>query len=119
MQRLKRLGRYLKGKPRLQQIYQWQHEQVTLKVYSDADGAGCRNTRKSTTGGCIQIGKHTVKGWSKTQSLIALSSGQSELYATLKAAAEGLGMLAMLNDLGWKLRGEVWGDASAALGIIH
>ena len=25
----------------------------------------------------------------------------------------------MLNDLGWNMRGEVWGDANAALGIIN
>ena len=65
------------------------------------------------------MGKHLIKGWAKTQSLIALSSGESELYATLKAAAEGLGIIAMLSDLGIKVIGEVWGDASAALGIIN
>ena len=41
-QRLKRLGRYLKGKPRLQQVYKWQNEQTILRVYSDADWAGCK-----------------------------------------------------------------------------
>ena len=51
--------------------------------------------------------------------MIALSSGESELYATLKAAAEALGILSMLSDLGWKMRGEVWGDANVALGIIN
>ena len=64
------------------------------------------------------IGSHLLKGWSKTQTLIALSSGESELYATLKAASEGLGIISVAKDLGWKLDGEVWGDASAALGII-
>ena len=60
-----------------------------------------------------------LKGWSKTQSLVALSSGESELYATLKAAAETLGLISMMRDLGWKVSGEIWGDASAALGIIN
>ena len=64
-------------------------------------------------------GRHTLKSWSKTQSLVALSSGESEFYAALKASAEGLGMLSMLRDLGVHVRGEVLGDASAALGIIH
>ena len=106
-QRLKRLGRYLKGKPRLQQMLAWQQGQTTLKVYSDADWAGCKDSRRSTTGGCVKIGAHMVKGWSKTQSLIALSSGEFEFYASLKAAAEGLGVLAMLNDLGWEMKGEI------------
>ena len=63
-----------------------------------------------------------MKGWSKTQTFVALSSGESELYATLKAAAETLGMLSMMKDLGWEMAGEVrggGGGASAALGIIH
>ena len=67
----------------------------------------------------MTIGKHTIKGWIQTQSLIALSSGESELYATLKAVAETLEMLSMLKDLGWKLGGEIWSDANAAIGIIQ
>ena len=118
-QRLKRLGRHLKGIPRLQQRYDWQQSQTIMKTYSDADWAGCRETRKSTTGGCATVGRHTLKGWSKTQALIALSSGESEIYATLKAAAETLGLLAMTRDLGWRLKGEIWSDANAAIGIIH
>ena len=47
------------------------------------------------------------------------SSGESELYATLKAASEGLGMLSIARDIGIHLAGEVWGDAAAALGIIN
>ena len=60
-----------------------------------------------------------LKGWSKTQSLVALSSGESELCASLKAAAETLGMISVMKDLGREVTGEVWGDASAALGIIN
>ena len=119
MQRLKRLGRYLKGKPRLQQWYNWQSTQEKVRTYSGADWAGCRDTRKSMTGGCVIVGTHTIKAWSRTQSLIALSSGESEPYASLKAAAETLRILSMAKDFAWKLRAEVWGDASAALGIIN
>ena len=89
-----------------------------MKTFSDADWAGCKATRKSTTGGCVMLGGHVLKGWSKTQSLIALSSGESELYATLRAAAEALGIMAMMKDMGYQVSGEIWSDASAALGII-
>ena len=115
----KRLGRYLKGKPRLQQNFEWQAILSVLRTYSDADWAGCKDTRKSTTGGCITNGGHTLKGWSKTQSVVAASSGGGELYATLRAAAETLGMLSLMKDVGWQVTGEIWGDASAALGIIN
>ena len=117
--RLKRLGRYLKGRPRLQQVFEWQLAQRTISIYIDADWAGCKQIRKSTTGGCIMMGKHIVKSWSKTQSLVALSSGESELYAALKSVAETPGLMSMLKDLNWTTEGKVYGDASAALGIIH
>ena len=65
------------------------------------------------------IGSHNIKSWSRTQALVALSSGESELYASLKAAAEALGILSMAMDFEWRMKGEVHGDASAALGIIH
>ena len=87
MSKLKRLGRYIKGKPRVVQWFEWQPATDTATTYSDADWAGCKTIRKSTASGCLTIGKHTIKGWSKTQSLIALSSAESELYAALKAAA--------------------------------
>ena len=118
-QRLKRSGRYLKGKPRLQQMYKWQNEQTILRAYGDAGWAWCKEIRKSTISGCVKIGEHTIKGWSKTQSSIVRSPGESELYATPKAAAEGLGIMVVLSAFGWRMRGEVWGDARAALGIIH
>lgn len=116
---LRRLGRHLHGKPRFQQLHEWQESQRTLKVFSDADWAGCKSTRKPTSGVCLVLGTHVTKGWSKTQSLIALSSGESELYATLRTAAEALGVMSMMTDLGSSIKGEVWSDASAALGIIH
>ena len=65
------------------------------------------------------LGQHTIKTWSKTHTLLALSSGESEFYAALKASAEGLGMMSLLKDFNYAVTGEVWGDASAALGIIH
>ena len=115
---LKRLGRYLKGRPRLQQWFTWQEAPQTMKTYSDADWAGCKSTRKSTIGGCVTLGKRIVKTWSKTQSLIALSSGEGELYAMIKASAESMGLLSMLKDFGWHVSREIWGDASAAIGIV-
>ena len=35
-----------------------------------------------------------------------------------QTAAETFGTLSMLNDFGWNMHREVWGDASVALGII-
>ena len=65
------------------------------------------------------LGSNSIKSWSQTQALIALSSGESEFYATLKASAETLGTVSMLNDYGVNVTAEVWGDAQAAPGITH
>ena len=99
------------------QIFEWHNVPQSVRTFSDADWAGCKLTRRSTIGGCIMVGRHTIKSWSRTQSLVVLSSGESELYATLKAAAESLGMISLLKYFGWHVAGEIWGDASATLGI--
>ena len=116
--RLKRIGRYLKHRPRAVIEYHWQAETRELKIYTDANWAGDKRTRKSTSGGAIFIGDHLIKSWSKTQSVIALSSAESELYGSIKAAAEGLGQISLLRDWGMDFYGKVLADASAALGII-
>ena len=59
-----------------------------------------------------------IKSWSKTQSVIALSSAESELYGSIKASAEGLGHMSFLKDWGFDFVGKVLAVASAASGII-
>ena len=89
--KLKRLARYLKGKPRIVMKFRWQKPIDKLGIFTDADWAGDKQSRKSTTGGCIMAGKHLLKSWSKTQTLVALSSGKFELFATLKQHRKGWG----------------------------
>ena len=45
-------------------------------------------------------GSHLLKAYSRTQANIALSSAEAELYATVAAASEGLGLKAMARDFG-------------------
>jgi len=116
--KLKKLARYLKGKPRSVTKYYWQEATSKLTIFSDANYAGDKKSRKSTSGGCIMIGGHLIKSWSKSQTTVALSSAESELYACIKASCEGLGMLSMMKDYGFTMKGEIRSDASAALGII-
>ena len=116
--KLKRLGRYLKGKPRVVVHYAWQEATSKVTVFSDANWAGDKQSRKSTSGGAILVGEHWIKSWSKSQSTIARSSAESELYACIKATSEGLGFMSLMKDFGMTMHGEVRSDASAALGII-
>ena len=64
-------------------------------------------------------GRHAVKHWARTQALIALSSGEAELYGIVKASAELLGMGSIYRDLGESKNSSVIGDASAALGMVQ
>ena len=70
------------------------------------------------------MGKHTVKCWSVTQAVLALSSGEAEFYALVKTASQGLGLRAMLDDLGVGMKLKIMDkkiriktDASAARGM--
>ena len=127
-EKLKRLGRYLVSQPRVVVHYPWQSA-VALRDqtggssrvvgYSDSDWAGCKETRRSTSGGSIMVGGHWIKSWSRTQAVTALSSGEAELYAMVKTSAETIGMLSLLRDWGLAAGGDVMGDASACLGIIQ
>ena len=82
--KLKRLGRYLIESGRTVLMYDWQGHEHEVTGYSDSDWAGCRVTRKSTSGGAIMIGGHFIKGWSRTQNHITLSSAEAELIALVK-----------------------------------
>ena len=49
--RLTRLGKYLIGRQRYVNNYDYQEEVGKITVWTDTDYAGCRETRKSTSGG--------------------------------------------------------------------
>ena len=63
------------------------------------------------------MGSHLIKGWSVTQAVIALSSGEAEYYGIVKGASVGLGVRSVLKDLGCSTRLVVCTDSSAAKGM--
>ena len=63
------------------------------------------------------LGDHTTKSWSSTQSVIALSTGEAELYAINKSAANGLGAWSLLSDMGLTLDIRVYTDATTGKSI--
>jgi hypothetical protein len=114
---LKRLDRYLLKRPRVTTNYHYQRRRDTVTVWTDTDFAGCKETRKSTSGGVMKLGSHTVKTWSTTQAVIALSSGEAEYYGLVKGGGVAIGAKNMLRDLGVSVNIELKTDASAAKGI--
>ena len=85
-------------------------------IFTDSDHAGCLRTRRSTSGTIVMMGNHCVKAASGLQSTISLSSGESEFYAIVKAAAVGLQMKSLLLDWGYDVAVSVHTDSSAAIG---
>ena len=62
-------------------------------------------------------GDHLIKGWSATQAVISLSSGEAEFYGIVKGSSAGLGARSVLKDLGSSVRVCVLTDSSAAKGM--
>ena len=110
---LKRGAQYLKNKPRLIHLFPSQQTASRLDVWCDADHAGCLRTRKSTTGYCIRIGGSTTK----SQAVIALSSGEAEYYSLTSAACNALGEQSVLRDWGLWFPIHCWMDSNTGLSI--
>ena len=89
--RLVRLCRYLHGVPRLVYCYDWQPVPTSMAVYVDTDFAGCKATRRSTSGGVVMLGDHCLRHKSSTQTTVSLSSAgvpnDMRLFASLNEAS--------------------------------
>ena len=77
-------------------------EQVPLELhtYCDSDWAGCKTTRRSTTGTVTQLLGCTVHHCSRTQATVALSSTESETYAIGTGTSETLYLEQLLTETG-------------------
>jgi hypothetical protein len=71
--------------------------------YSDADYAGCKIDRKSTSGTCQFLGRSLVSWASKKQNSVALSTVDAEYIAVGHCCAQLLWMRQTLKDYGYKL----------------
>jgi hypothetical protein len=90
-------------------------------VYVDSDWAGCRVTRRSTSGGILCLGAACVGSWSKTQSTVALSSAEAELGAICTGTVEAQYLKSLLVEQGIRVdRVVVHSDSHAALdGLVR
>nr|GEZ56722.1 hypothetical protein [Tanacetum cinerariifolium] len=77
---VKRIFRYLKGKPHLGLWYP-RDSPFNLVAYSDSDYARASLDKKSTTGGCQFFGCRLISWQCKKQTVVAISSTKAEYVA--------------------------------------
>jgi hypothetical protein len=99
---VKRIMRYLVYTPKFGLWYP-KGSTFDLIGYSDADWAGCKIDRKSTSGTCQFLGRSLVSWSSKKQNSVALSTAEAEYIAADHCCAQLLWMRQTLRDYGYKL----------------
>nr|GEU55584.1 hypothetical protein [Tanacetum cinerariifolium] len=83
---VKRISRYLKGKPHLGLWYP-KDSPFDLVAYSDSDYAGASLDKKSTIRGCQFLGCRLISGQCKKQTVVATSSTKAEYVAAASCCA--------------------------------
>jgi len=96
---VKRILRYVKRTLHVGLTFRPFATPTTLVVYSDADWAGCPETRRSTSGYSIYFGNSLVSWSAKKQHIVSLSSCESEYYALAITTADLLWLTHLLHDL--------------------
>ena len=111
---LKKVARYLWGTKHLA-LHLWRQTfPKCISTYVESDFAGCRSTRRSTTGMVHMIGGHAVKHTSNLQGGTGLNVSECEYYGLAHGAAHGLGLRSYMADLGFEMSLEILIDSSAA-----
>nr|GEU89999.1 putative reverse transcriptase domain-containing protein [Tanacetum cinerariifolium] len=96
---VKRIFRYLKGKPHLGLWYP-KDSPFNLVAYFDSDYVGASLDRKSTTGGCQFLGCRLISWQCKKQTVVATSLTEAEYVAAASCCAQVLWIQNYLLDYG-------------------
>nr|GFA15223.1 retrovirus-related Pol polyprotein from transposon TNT 1-94 [Tanacetum cinerariifolium] len=96
---VKRIFRYLKGKPHLGLWYP-KDSPFDLVAYLDSDYAGASLDRKSTTRGCQFLGCRLISWHCKKQTVVATSSTKAEYVAGASCCAQVLWIHNQILDYG-------------------
>ena len=83
---LKRVARYLVGHREVAISYPYQDNPSQIDCCTDAHWAGDVTTGLLTTAGALMHGAPWLEGWSVTQKVRVLSSGESEFYARIRCS---------------------------------
>jgi hypothetical protein len=98
-QAVKRIFRYLRHTPDFDLWYS-ASSSLALHGFSDADFAGCRLDRKSTSGTCQFLGSSLVSWSSRKQSSVAQSTTEAEYGAAASCCSQLLWITYTMSDFG-------------------
>ncbi|XP_071683636.1 uncharacterized mitochondrial protein AtMg00810-like [Lolium perenne] len=95
---VKRVLRYVRGTLDLG-LHLSASSSTALTAYSDADWAGCPNTRRSTSVYCVYYGDSLISWSSKRQTTVSRSSAEAEYRAVAHVVAECCWLRQLLQEL--------------------
>ena len=95
---IKRVLRYLQGTTD-HGLHLPASRSLDIVAYSDADWAGCPDTRRSTSGYCVYLGDALVSWSSKRQPTVSRSSAEAEYRAIANAVSECCWLRQLLGEL--------------------
>ncbi|GKB01758.1 putative ribonuclease H-like domain-containing protein, partial [Tanacetum coccineum] len=115
---VKRIFRYLKGKPKLGLWYP-RVSSFDLEAYSDSDYAGANLDRKSTTGGCQFLGRRLISWQCKKQTIMATSTTKAEYVAAANCCGQVLWIQNQMLDYGFNfMNTKIYIDNESTIWIV-
>ncbi|GJV09623.1 putative ribonuclease H-like domain-containing protein [Tanacetum coccineum] len=115
---VKRIFRYLKGKPKLGLWYP-RESSFDLESYSDSDYAGANLDRKSTTGGCQFLGRRLITWQCKKQTIVATSTTEAEYVAAASCCGQVLWIQNQMLDYGFNfMNTKIYIDNESTICIV-
>ena len=117
----KRVLRYLKGTMKHRLCFPQSKGKAMLVGFSDADHAGCPDTRRSHSGYIVKVNGTAVAWVSKRQKCVTLSSCESEYIAVCECAKQIVWMRRLLKELGKEQKGttSIFCDNQAAKALTE
>ncbi|GKC54384.1 putative ribonuclease H-like domain-containing protein, partial [Tanacetum coccineum] len=116
---VKRIFRYLKGKPTLGLWYS-RDSPFKLFAYTDSDYAGATLDRKSIIGGCQFLGNSLISWQCKKQTVVATSTTEAEYVAAASCCGQVLWIQNQLLDYGYNFMNTViYIDNTSTICIIE
>ena len=95
---LKRILRYIRGTVE-QGLQLYQSTTTDITVYSNADWAGCPDTRRSTSGYCVYVGVTILLPGHQRQTTVFRSSTEAEYRVIANAVVEACWVRQLLLEL--------------------